>query len=241
MRIRISWSSGQVTALLKDTPTARKLLDALPCESDAHTWGDEVYFSVPVETELEPDARQVVDPGTVCFWVEGQSLAIPFGPTPISQGDECRLVTEVNILGQLEDDPQLLESVSEGDIMRVEVLQAEEDESDESQRPWGFYEVLLDEPDHKVKRITVYPGKRLSLQRHQKRSEHWHIIKGNAVVTLDDQEIPLGKGESVDIPRGGTHRVANPGQEEMVFIEIQQGDYFGEDDIERFEDDFGRA
>ncbi len=112
---------------------------------------------------------------------------------------------------------------------------------EEDHRPWGFYEVLLDEPDHKVKRITVYPGKRLSLQRHQKRSEHWHIIKGNAVVTLDDKEIPLGKGESVDIPRGGTHRVANPGQEEMVFIEIQQGDYFGEDDIERFEDDFGRV
>ncbi len=122
MRIRISWSNGEVTALLKDTPTARKLLDALPCESDAHTWGDEVYFSVPVETELEPDARQVVDPGTVCFWVEGQSLAIPFGPTPISQGDECRLVTEVNILGKLEDDPSSLSSVDEGETMRVEVM-----------------------------------------------------------------------------------------------------------------------
>jgi mannose-6-phosphate isomerase len=111
----------------------------------------------------------------------------------------------------------------------------------EDHRPWGFYEVLSDRPDHKVKRITVYPGKRLSLQRHRKRSEHWHIIQGYAVITLDDQEIPLGKGESVDIPRGRTHRIANPGQEDVVFIEVQQGDYFGEDDIERFEDDFGRV
>ena len=125
MRIRISWSNGQMTAVLKDTPTARNLLDALPCEADAHTWGDEVYFSVPVESELEPDARQVVDPGTVCFWVEGQSLAIPFGPTPVSQGDECRLVTEVNVVGELEDDPQLLESVSEGETMRVDVIHAD--------------------------------------------------------------------------------------------------------------------
>jgi hypothetical protein len=74
---------------------------------------------------LEPDARQVVDPGTVCFWVEGQSLAIPFGPTPVSQGDECRLVTEVNVVGELEDDPQLLESVSEGETMRVDVIHAD--------------------------------------------------------------------------------------------------------------------
>lgn len=122
MRIRISWSQGEVTAVLKDTPTTRKLMDALPCESDAHTWGDEVYFGVPVESELEADAQQVVDPGTVCFWVEGQSLAIPFGPTPISQGDECRLATEVNILGKLEDDPSLLSSVTEGETMYVEVL-----------------------------------------------------------------------------------------------------------------------
>ncbi len=74
---------------------------------------------------MEPDARQVVDPGTVCFWVEGQSLAIPFGPTPVSQGDECRLVTEVNVVGELEDDPQLLESVSEGETMRVDVIHAD--------------------------------------------------------------------------------------------------------------------
>ncbi len=111
----------------------------------------------------------------------------------------------------------------------------------EDHRPWGFYQVLADQPDHKIKRIIVYPGKRLSLQRHQRRSEHWQIIKGKAIVTRDNQEIELHPGASIDIPRGAIHRIANPGQENLVFIEIQLGDYFGEDDIERIEDDYGRT
>ena len=110
----------------------------------------------------------------------------------------------------------------------------------EDHRPWGYYEVLSDLPDHKVKRIVVYPGKRLSLQRHGHRLEHWTIVRGTAVVTRDAQQIPLKAGESVDIPLGAIHRVFNPGGEELVFIEVQMGDYFGEDDIERLEDDFGR-
>ncbi|HXH02910.1 MAG TPA: cyclophilin-like fold protein [Candidatus Competibacteraceae bacterium] len=119
-RIRISWPAGAITAVLDDTPTARKLIDALPLESRANTWGDEVYFSTPLRTALEPDARDVVDPGTVCFWVQGHSLAIPFGPTPVSRGNECRLVADVNILGRLEDDPQALRSVRPGDIIQVQ-------------------------------------------------------------------------------------------------------------------------
>lgn len=108
-------------------------------------------------------------------------------------------------------------------------------------RPWGFYIVLSDEPDHKVKRIVVYPEKRLSLQRHQHRSEHWVIVKGDALVTLDDKEFRLSKGMSIDVPTGAAHRIKNAGREDLAFIEIQQGDYFGEDDIERLEDDFGRV
>ena len=110
----------------------------------------------------------------------------------------------------------------------------------EEHRPWGFYEVLANKHDHTVKRITVYPGKRLSLQKHKHRSEHWHLVQGRALVTLDKEEIYLKKGMSVDIPVGGIHRIKNTGTEDLVFIEIQQGDYFGEDDIERLEDDFGR-
>ena len=120
MRIRITWGKGEAFGVLNDTPTARKLFDALPCSSTGSTWGEEVYFRVPVQGELEPDARQVVPAGTICFWVEGQSLAIPFGPTPVSRGDECRLVTKVNVLGKLEGDPRILKSVRDGDEIRVE-------------------------------------------------------------------------------------------------------------------------
>lgn len=111
----------------------------------------------------------------------------------------------------------------------------------EDHRPWGYYVILSDEPDHKVKRIIVFPGKRLSLQRHKHRSEHWHVIKGEALVTLENTQLTLKDGESVDIPFGAIHRIENRGKEDLAFIEVQRGDYFGEDDIERLEDDFGRV
>ena len=107
-------------------------------------------------------------------------------------------------------------------------------------RPWGYYIVLADMPDHKVKRIHVTPGKRLSLQRHQRRSEHWHVIAGHALVTRNDEQLSLQPGDSIDIPAGAVHRVENAGTDELSFIEIQRGEYFGEDDIERLEDDYGR-
>ncbi len=111
----------------------------------------------------------------------------------------------------------------------------------EAVRPWGYYEVLADAADHKVKRITVWPRKRLSLQRHRRRAEHWYVLRGAATVTLDGEEIRLHPGQSVDIPRGAWHRIRNDGETDLVFVEIQSGDYFGEDDIERREDDYGRA
>ncbi len=115
------------------------------------------------------------------------------------------------------------------------------DNRETDQRPWGYYEVLKDEPFCKVKKIVVNPGKRLSLQRHQRRSEHWFIVQGLASVTLDDAVLQAPVGQAVDIPPGASHRIANIGSTELAFIEIQTGDYFGEDDIERLEDDFGRA
>jgi mannose-6-phosphate isomerase len=111
----------------------------------------------------------------------------------------------------------------------------------EDHRPWGYYVVLADETDHKVKKIAVYPGQRFSLQRHKKRDEHWYLISGKAVVTINDKEMPLEKGQHVDIPRGTLHRLKNAGDEDASFIEIQTGEYFGEDDIERIEDDYGRV
>lgn len=100
--------------------------------------------------------------------------------------------------------------------------------------------MIADDPDAKVKRIVVYPGKRLSLQRHRQRSEHWFILQGQGVVTLGDSTLHLRPGNSVDIPQGSLHRVENAGDENLVFIEVQTGAYLGEDDIERVEDDYGR-
>ena len=108
-------------------------------------------------------------------------------------------------------------------------------------RPWGSYEVLRDEADFKSKVIRVDPGRRLSYQSHRHRAEHWVIVRGRADVTLDGRVRHLGPGDHVFIPRGARHRIANPGEEPVLFVEVQLGDYFGEDDIERYEDDFGRA
>lgn len=107
-------------------------------------------------------------------------------------------------------------------------------------RPWGFYEVLSDKLNHKVKRITVYPNQCLSYQCHFKRSEHWYIVSGNALVIKNGENIKCSPGQAVDLPVKTCHRICNVGSEDLVFIEIQTGEYFGEDDIERFEDDYGR-
>lgn len=109
------------------------------------------------------------------------------------------------------------------------------------ERPWGNYQVLDDAATHKVKRITVNPGQRLSYQRHTQRAEHWFVIAGRATVTLDDQQHLLSAGQAIDIGRGAAHRVANAEETPLVFVEVQIGDYFGEDDIERLSDDYGRS
>lgn len=110
------------------------------------------------------------------------------------------------------------------------------------QRPWGSFTILDEAENFKVKRIEVLPGKRLSYQRHRKRAEHWFVVQGTAKVTLNGKEILVEAGGSVDISTGTAHRVENPhNTERLVFIETQTGIYFGEDDIERLEDDFGRA
>ena len=107
-------------------------------------------------------------------------------------------------------------------------------------RPWGTFTVLDEASTYKVKRIEVLPGKRLSYQKHARRSEHWMNVSGRARVTLDGREIILSEGETVDIEAGVAHRIENVGEHNLVFIEIQRGTYFGEDDIVRLQDDFGR-
>ena len=110
------------------------------------------------------------------------------------------------------------------------------------ERPWGSFTILDDSGNFKVKRIEVLPGKRLSYQRHSKRAEHWFVVQGTAKVTLNGEELLVKTGESIDIAIGMAHRVENPrSTESLVFIETQTGTYFGEDDIERLDDDFGRV
>lgn len=113
-------------------------------------------------------------------------------------------------------------------------------ELEKSSRPWGRYEVLQESAFFKVKCIYVAPGKRLSYQRHEKRNEHWYFVQGEAEVTLNGVISHLRAGESVSVKIGDLHRVSNISDREVIFIEVQTGTYFGEDDIERIEDDFGR-
>ena len=108
-------------------------------------------------------------------------------------------------------------------------------------RPWGTFTVLDEADGFKVKRIEVLPGKRLSYQKHAQRAEHWVVVKGTAKVTLDGSDVTVAAGEAIDIAIGAAHRVENPGDETLVFIEVQRGSYLGEDDIVRLQDDFGRA
>src|SRR5258706_8066299 len=109
------------------------------------------------------------------------------------------------------------------------------------ERPWGSFTVLDEGDNYKVKRIEVLPEKRLSYQRHSRRAEHWYVVRGTAKVTLNGVEILVKTGDAVDIAREDAHRVENPNDTELlVLIETQTGDYFGEDDIVRLDDDFGR-
>ncbi|MEN6468875.1 MAG: phosphomannose isomerase type II C-terminal cupin domain [Smithella sp.] len=110
-----------------------------------------------------------------------------------------------------------------------------------NKRPWGYYQVLSDAPDHKVKRIVVEPGGKLSLQRHRLRSEHWYAVAGEGIAIIDGRDQTLRAGSAVDIPQGATHRLENISGAHLVIIEVQTGAYFGEDDIERLEDKYGRV
>ena len=108
-------------------------------------------------------------------------------------------------------------------------------------RPWGGYTVLFKGPDYQVKRIEVKPGFRFSLQKHFKRSEQWIVVSGTGVTVVGDKEIPVKRGSMIHVPLEEIHRMHNTGQTPLVFIEVQLGEYLGEDDILRLEDDFKRA
>ncbi len=111
-----------LVAELLDTPTAREILRHVPFTSSVNTWGDEVYFSAPVNTSIESNAKDIIEAGELAFWVEGSCIAIGFGPTPISQENEIRLAAKTNIWGQSLTDVKLLSKVKEGDPVSVEAF-----------------------------------------------------------------------------------------------------------------------
>jgi uncharacterized protein len=119
MKVRIEVSGLEFVVSLRNTPTAEAIIAALPFESRAQTWGEEVYFTTPVSARLESDARQVVEPGTVCFWTEGDALALPFGRTPMSTDERPKLASRCNVLGEIAGDAKLLSRVKSGDKVTV--------------------------------------------------------------------------------------------------------------------------
>ena len=121
-KIRITVGAVELTAELLDTPTADAIWRALPIASTARTWGDEVYFAVPVDVPREADAKNVVEAGELAYWVEGSSIAIGFGRTPISHGDEIRLAAKTNIWGRALVDVTQLKAANDGDPVTVAAL-----------------------------------------------------------------------------------------------------------------------
>jgi len=185
----------------------------------------------PVVAFSEGSIREIVTHGVNGFLVNdvvGAAEAIALAAAASRR--ECRKVAEERFSGR-----SMVESYLE---LYSRILDRNKRED---RRPWGYFEVLSDRAEHKVKRVVIQSGKRISLQRHRRRTEHWTIISGSPVVTVNGEDICLGPGNSIDIPKEARHRIANPGAQPVVFIEVQMGDYFGEDDIERFEDDFGRV
>jgi len=126
MKIRITAGKVALEAELRDTPTTKALAAALPFEGSAQTWGEEVYFTTPITATLEADAMQVVDPGTVCFWCDGDALALPYGRTPISTDERPKLASRCNVLGTLQGDPRALAGIKSGTRIRVEKADATE-------------------------------------------------------------------------------------------------------------------
>ncbi|SDG44830.1 hypothetical protein SAMN05216241_11335 [Limimonas halophila] len=120
--VRITIGDTAIDAVCRDTPTARAVVEACPFTAEANVWGEEVFFSAPIDAGDEADQKQVVEPGEIAYWVQGGAIAIGFGPTPASTGDEIRLVAPTNIWADAVGDVRALKAAKAGDPVRVEAV-----------------------------------------------------------------------------------------------------------------------
>jgi len=252
-QVRAAWSASEV--------------DAAPVELDAEHFARVRADSIDFAVMEKADRRAVVP--VDCGWsdigswqaisdlyetdalgnrVQGEAVLVDARNTFV-QGDQ-RLVAAVGVDGLVIVDTGDAVLVASRD--RAQEVKAVVDELTRKDhqlavfhrtvhRPWGSFTVLEDAPDCKVKRLVVKPGGILSLQRHKYRSEHWTVVSGQARVRVGDDERDYGANQTVEIPAGSLHRLENPGKEDVHIIEVQTGSYFGEDDIERLEDVYGRV
>ena len=193
------------------------LWDVLEKDECGNSISGEVHAEDCRDNHIESDGRLVVALGLSCMMVVQTRDATLVAPLDRAQ-EVGRLVDTLKNKGRTE-------------------IQAHT----KVHRPWGWYDSLWQDVGFQVKHLMVAPGAAISLQLHHKRSEHWVVLRGQARVTRNDEIVDLGAGQSTFIPLGTRHRLENPWTEELHVIEVQLGDYLGEDDIVRFEDRYGRA
>lgn len=206
-------------------------------------WNDMGSFDA-LAMELEKDGN-----GNACWNTAGNTAPIAVDARNNLLLSEDRLIAAVDVEDLIVvDTPDALLVTKKGSSQKVREVVKELKSGDgelheihqTAHRPWGTYSVLEGNRGYKIKRIVVKPGKRLSLQKHFHRSEHWIVVSGTAKVTLGDEETLVRANESTYIPMGQLHRLENPGKIDLVLIEVQVGQYLGEDDIVRVEDDYRR-
>ncbi|THB63552.1 MAG: mannose-1-phosphate guanylyltransferase/mannose-6-phosphate isomerase [Gammaproteobacteria bacterium] len=180
--------------------------------------------------------------------VSGDVIAVNSSNCIVSSPNKLTAIVGIkDVVVVTEDDAVLVSHKnSTQDVKKVtetlrEKQRAEADLKRETSRPWGSFETIVDAEGYKVKRINVFPGQSLSLQKHVHRSEHWTVVKGKAKVTVNDQEKTMTIDDSIHIPVEAVHRLTNTGEELLTIIEVQCGDYLGEDDIVRLQDNYGRC
>ncbi len=223
-----------LTPISIDYAIMEKLSDnfeCIPCEmgwSDVGTWSEIKKYAKPHGTTFQHLAK-----GNTAFSMDSKKTVAFVGVDDLIVVDtgDALLITKD------EGAPKVGNLVSEIEKVNADVVQ----EHLFDHRPWGDYQVLEDAEHYKVKSIRVKAGEQISYQSHGKRAEHWIVVRGEAIVTLNDKDIPLKPGDHIFIPVGAKHRIRNDTTKTVEFVEVQTGDYFGEDDIVRYSDIYGRA